>query len=260
MQIERFSLREDLARAAVAGFFQHANGMKDLSRHGLQLLLSELLAGGLPFTGHFQKCLARHMHVLSVALVRHRVRDAAALELKSAVGRLAVGDVYFAGSAAGRRCVSRAAVVQGQSASTVCDRSSVDDTPYYTDGRISSTGFAIFPADAEDIISECQTVAAGWLPPAGGDLGGLCRQMSGDLSPSPLTAEFLCHVSAATLSSVDWMAVAENQSAHRGADLLLPPGEERYLQQAMDLSPEQLLQAWHGVSSAARVIQANPPE
>lgn len=260
VQMDQFALREKLSHAAIAGFFQHSNAMFDLSQHGLVLLLSELLAAGLPFTGHLQKCLARHMHVLSAALVRHRVHDASGLELKFGVGRLAVGDVHFAGSLAGRRCISRAAAAQGRTATTVSARSTADNTPYCCDGRFASTGFAIFPTAAESVVSDCQEAAAGWLPPAGGDLGALCRQMQYDTSPNPVTAEFLLSGYASRFSSVDWASTAEDRPSRPGIGLLLPSGEERYLQQAMELPPEHLAQALHAVRTAFRLIQAVPPE
>lgn len=258
--MEQFSLREKLSHAAIAGFFQHPNAMFDLSQHGLVLILSELLAAGLPFAGHLQKCLARHMHVLSAALLRHRVHDASALELKFGVGRLAVGDVHFAGSPAGRRCISRAATAQGQTARTVSARSTADDTPYFCDGHFPSMGFAIFPTSVEKVVSDCQEAAAGWLPPAGGDLGGLCRQMHYDTTPNPVTAEFLLSGCAFRLNSVDWATAAEDRPVNFGSGLVLPSGEERFLQQAIELTPEQLAQALHAVRTAFRLIQAVPPE
>lgn len=257
--MDRFKLREQLVRAAAAGFFQHSNSMQDLSQHGFLQLLSELMTAGLPFTGHLQKCLARHKHVLAVALLRRQVPDAAALELKFALERLAVGDAHFAGSAAGRRCMSRAAAARGSTLRSVCHRSAADDTPYQTDGRIASTGFAVHPTIPEDVVADCCQAAASWVRPAGGDLGVLCRQPYQDIFPGPMTAEFLSSY-AAQLNSVDWLSVTE--SANRGpmAELVLASGEERCLQQAMELNPVQVRMALQAVSTAFRLMQAVPPE
>eukprot|EP00892_Ulva_mutabilis_P011016 jgi/Ulvmu1/8287/UM041_0099.1 len=259
-EMECFQLRERLSRAAVAGFFQHASSMQDLSKHGLLQLLLQLMGGGLPFTAHLQKSLARHKHVLAVALVRHGVPDAAAMELKFAMERLAVGDVHFAGSHAGRRCISRVAAVRGRTAHAMCRRNSADDTPYCTDGYVTSTGFALCPAAPEEVIADCQQAAASWLPPAGGDIGGLCRQPYQDMWPSPMTAELLSGTSPASLANVDWMRRAEGAHSSPRTDLLLPLGEEWYLQQALQLTPLQMQKALHAVSTAFRLIHAVPPE
>lgn len=158
--METEELPQQIVRAIVAGFFQHARWMQDVCSHGLLEMNSLLLSAGLPFGRHLQLQLAQHKYEAACGLLRLGIPGAEDYVYKCGLERLLIADTVFARAPAGKKCFARLVATDGPESVALTKGGMLDLIPYLSDGYVVSVGHAIQPMHVEELFQVAQSMVS----------------------------------------------------------------------------------------------------